>query len=179
MGTFSAFKSPATIRRKTRKSLVFGLESGECPGRDGCSSARSADCNSPSPALSTYLCDQACCNCSVCSMQLVAVRLLTFKLHFRAEVVEILHRLLTAAGTEGRCSRRANKSDFRYKSMVSAPRAAMHRHYSARQPFATVRSTENRRPDLHPRATSRAVLVDVPRAHKRFFGRRRGRKRPA
>ena len=70
-------------------------------------------------------------------------------------------------------------SDFRYKSMVSAPRAARHRHYSARQRFVTVRSTENSRSDLHPRATSRAVLVDVPRAHKRFFGRRRGRKRPA
>ena len=70
-------------------------------------------------------------------------------------------------------------SDFRYKSMVSAPRAARHRYYSARPPFATEGSTEDRRPDLHPRATSRAVLVDVPWAHKRFFGRRRGRKRPA
>ena len=145
----------------------------------GGSSARSADSNSPSPALSTSPCDQACCNCSVCSKQLVSVRLLTLKPHFRAEVVEILHRVLTAAGTEGRCSRRANMSDFRYKSMVSAPCAARHRHYSARPPLDTVRSTEDRRPDLHPRATSRAVLVDVPRTHKRFFGRRRGRKRPA
>ena len=179
MGTFSTWKFPATFARKTRKLLVFRANLAERPPRDGRSSAKSAHSNSSSSALSASPKDQPRFNCSVGSMQLATVHLFALRLQFRAEAVEILHRLLTAAGTEGRCSRRANMSDFRYKSMVSAPRAARHRHYSARQPFATVRSTEDRRPDLDPRATSRAVLVDVLRAHKRFSGRRRGRKRPA
>ena len=70
-------------------------------------------------------------------------------------------------------------SDFRYKSKVSAPPEALNTHNSAWHPVAAAISTEDSRPDLHPRATSRAVLVDVLRAHKRFFGHRRGRKRPA
>ena len=179
MGTFSTWKFPATFARKTRKLLVFHANLAERPPRDGRSSAKSAHSNSSSSALSASPKDQPRFNCSVGSMQLATVHLFALRLQFRAEAVEILHRLLTAAGTEGRCSRRANMSDFRYKSMVSAPRVARHRHYSAWQPFATVRSTEDRRPDLDPRATSRAVLVDVLRAHKRFPGRRRGRKRPA
>ena len=52
-------------------------------------------------------------------------------------------------------------SEFRHKSKVSAPPAAQHRYILARQPFATVGSTKVRRPDLDPRAISRAVLVDV------------------
>ena len=52
-------------------------------------------------------------------------------------------------------------SDFRHKSKVSAPPAAQNRYIPARQPYDTVRSTEDRRPDLDPRAISRAVLVDV------------------
>ena len=133
------------------------------------SSAKSAHSNSSSSALSASPKDQPRFNCSVGSMQLATVHLFALRMQFRAEAVEILHRLLTAAGTEGRCSRRANMSDFRYKSMVSAPRAARHRHYSARQPFATVRSTEDRRPDLDPRATSRAVLVDVLQGPQTVF----------
>ena len=52
-------------------------------------------------------------------------------------------------------------SDFRHKSKVSAPPAAQNRYIPARQPYDTVGSTEDRRPDLDPRAISRAVLVDV------------------
>ena len=168
------------LRAKNAKTPCVSREFGRAPAtRWALASAKSAHSNSSSSALSASPKDQPRFNCSVGSMQLATVHLFALRLQFRAEAVEILHRLLTAAGTEGRCSRRANMSDFRYKSMVSAPRAARHRHYSARQPFATVRSTEDRRPDLDPRATSRAVLVDVLRAHKRFSGRRRGRKRPA
>ena len=178
MGTFSISGSfRRHSREKRENSLCFARIWLSAHQRDGMgSSAKSAHSNSSSSALSASPKDQPRCNCSVGSMQLATVHLFALRLQFQAEAVEILHRLLTAAGTEGRCSRRANMSDFRYKSMVSAPRAARHRHYSARQPFATVRSTEYRRPDLDPRATSRAVLVDVLRAHKRFSGRRRGRK---
>ena len=80
-------------------------------------------------------------------------------------------------------------SEFRHKSKVSAPPAAQHRYISARQPYDTVGSTEDRRPDLNPRANSRAVLVDVlklllptsifilehkNRAHSRLHRRPRG-----
>ena len=52
-------------------------------------------------------------------------------------------------------------SELWHKSKVSAPPAAQHRYISARQPYDTVGSTEDRRPDLDPRTISRAVLVDV------------------